>query len=45
MKSMKYKNKYFESDQEGYIRICRSIYETKGKGHGSITVDTTYSHC
>jgi hypothetical protein len=29
MKSMKHKNKYFESDQEGYIRIYPSIHETK----------------
>jgi len=32
MKSMKRKNKYFESDQEGYIRIYPSIHETKEKG-------------
>ncbi len=31
MKSMKHKNKYFESDQESYIRIYPSIHETKEK--------------
>jgi hypothetical protein len=29
---MKHKNKYFESDQEGYIRTYPSIHETKEKG-------------
>jgi hypothetical protein len=29
---MKHKNKYFESDREGYIRTYPSIHETKENG-------------
>jgi hypothetical protein len=29
---MKQRNKYFESDKEGYIRTYPSIHETKEKG-------------
>jgi len=29
---MKHKNKYIESDREGYIRIYPSIHEPKEKG-------------
>jgi hypothetical protein len=32
MKSMKQKNKCFESDKEGYIRTYPSIHVTKEKG-------------
>jgi hypothetical protein len=31
MKSMKHKNKYLETDKEGYIRTYPSIHETKEK--------------